>query len=141
MSHMESVANNETKEMDAPSPPEVPYLTESLHRDVVEFIVDHGRLPVLPADESELQFTPYGTTRALRPPLSYIASALTTKLLEPVGIDHIHAMRLGSSFLCAASVVLRGGEKVCPRALIFQEGASVSSSSIGVMRIMRPSRT
>ena len=38
-------------------------------------------------------------------------------------------------------MVLRGGEKVLPRASMLQEGASVSSNSMGVMRTILPSFT
>ena len=42
---------------------------------------------------------------------------------------------------CGARLVLRGGVKRRPRAVMDQDGASSSSNSIGVTRTMRPSFT
>ena len=60
------------------------------HYDVAKFIFEKGRLAVLPSDVDSLLLTPYGSTRALRPPLSYLF------------ID----LRLGSGLLLALAVVL-----------------------------------
>ena len=50
-------------------------------------------------------------------------------------------MRLFQASVCELTVVLRGGEKLRPRASIVHGSASSSSNSIGVMRRMRPSCT
>jgi 4-amino-4-deoxy-L-arabinose transferase-like glycosyltransferase len=74
--------------------------------DVSRFIYEHKRLAVLPDDEASLHFTAYGSTRALRPPLSYIVSALAAKALEFTQLDLYLLLRKGSALLCALAVAL-----------------------------------
>lgn len=74
--------------------------------DVSRFIYEHGRLAVLPDDEKLLHFTVYGGTRALRPPLAYIASAGMAKLLSFTSFDSHILFRKGSVLLCALAVTL-----------------------------------
>ena len=40
---------------------------------------------VIPADVDELKLTPYGSTRALRPPLSYMVSAGVARMAANIG--------------------------------------------------------
>jgi len=47
------------------------------------FIYQHGRLAALPADEDRLEYTVYGSTRALRPPLSFAMAAGIARLFPP----------------------------------------------------------
>ena len=74
--------------------------------DVTKFIYEHGRLAVLPDDEESLHFTVYGGTRALRPPLSYLVSAGTAKVLSFTSLDSHTLFRKGSALLCALAVAL-----------------------------------
>ena len=74
--------------------------------DVTKFIYEHGRLAVLPDDEDELYFTVYGGTRAFRPPLSFIVSAVTAKALSFTDLDPHIQFRKGSALLCALAVAL-----------------------------------
>lgn len=75
------------------------------HYDVARFIHDHQRLAVIPADLDSLMLTPYGSTRALRPPLSYLVSAAVAGVIDD-GNNLFKALRLGSGLLCAVTVAL-----------------------------------
>jgi len=74
--------------------------------DVTKFIYENDRLAVLPDDEKDLHFTVYGGTRALRPPLSYIVSAVTAKALAFTNLDSYVLFRKGSALLCALALAL-----------------------------------
>ena len=71
------------------------------HRRLAE-----GRLAILPEDASKLQFTAYGSTRALRPPLSYIVAAGAAQSLSWTGIELQILFRAGSALLCALTLGL-----------------------------------
>ncbi len=74
------------------------------HYDVARFIYDNGRLAVIPGDVERLKLTPYGSTRALRPPLSYLASAGLARLIGDYGHRSTFInLRFGSGMLCAAA--------------------------------------
>lgn len=74
--------------------------------DVAQFIYENSRLAVLPEDEKALHFTVYGGTRALRPPLSYIVSAIAARAFSFTGLDLFVLFRKGSALLCALAVAL-----------------------------------
>jgi len=75
--------------------------------DGAAFILDHGRLAVLPDDEELLSFTAHGGTRVLRPQLSYIVSALTAAAFpHDTYAERFKAFRRGSALFAAASVAL-----------------------------------
>lgn len=76
------------------------------HKDVSVFIFRHGRLAVFPRDEDTLKFTPYGSTRALRPPLSYLVSASLARLLPGSMVRSTRVFRYGVGLMCAATVML-----------------------------------
>tara|TARA_Y100001934_G_scaffold241756_1_gene297001 strand:- start:5928 stop:7787 length:1860 start_codon:yes stop_codon:yes gene_type:complete len=76
------------------------------HFDGAHFIYAEGRLAVLPEDASKLHFTAYGSTRALRPPLSYLVAAAAAKTLSWTGIDLQILFRAGSALLCALTLSL-----------------------------------
>jgi len=81
------------------------------HNDITAFIAGHGRLARLPEDEGELYFTPYGGTRASRPPLSYLVSALIITLAgkdisNPEAPEFRIAARKGSALLVALAVMV-----------------------------------
>ena len=81
----------------------------------VSFYLKHKRLAVFPEDEYtvEVDYSPHGTTRLLRPPLSFLVSALLTPVSplgekasrNVVGSKAWHkAPRIGSVLLCALTV-------------------------------------
>lgn len=76
------------------------------HKDVSMFIYRYGRLAVFPRDEDTLKFTPYGSTRALRPPLSYLVSAALARLLPEAKVRSTRVFRYGIVLMCAATVML-----------------------------------
>jgi len=76
------------------------------HFDGARFIFSEGRLAILPEDASKLQFTAYGSTRALRPPLSYIVAAGAAQSLSWTGIELQILFRAGSALLCALTLGL-----------------------------------
>lgn len=77
------------------------------NNEATEFIFDHSRLAVLPDDEELVYFTAYGGTRSLRPPLSYLVSALVASIYPTeTGHDRHFAFRKGSSLLSAAAVAI-----------------------------------
>lgn len=76
------------------------------HYDVAKFIYYNGRLAVLPGDIGQLALTPYGSTRALRPPLSYLVSAGLAAAIGEAGNNTFIYLRFGSGLLCALAVAL-----------------------------------
>ena len=76
------------------------------HFDGAQFIFSEGRLATLPEDASKLQFTAYGSTRALRPPLSYIVAAAGAQSLSWTGIELQMLFRAGSALLGALTLGL-----------------------------------
>jgi len=83
------------------------------HNDVTAFIVQYGRLAELPEDEAKLYFSPYGGTRATRPPLAYLVSAVMVKLggfqlaaSHPESKEFRLAARKGSALLAALAVMV-----------------------------------
>lgn len=76
------------------------------HDDAVDFIYRNSRLAVLPADQDTLHYTMYGSTRVLRPPLSYIVSAAVAKSIPGSNENLRLAYRKGSALLCALTVTL-----------------------------------
>jgi 4-amino-4-deoxy-L-arabinose transferase-like glycosyltransferase len=78
----------------------------AVHDDVAGFIYQHGRLAVLPDDEDKLKFSPYGTTRATRPPFSYLVTAAMAKLVHREGGNLVRELRFGSVVLIAAATAM-----------------------------------
>lgn len=76
------------------------------HDDAVDFIYRNSRLAVLPADQDALHYTMYGSTRTLRPPLTYIVSAAVAKFTPWLEENLRLAYRKGSVLLCALTVTL-----------------------------------
>jgi len=76
------------------------------HYDAALFIFENGRLAVIPDDEAQLKLTPYGSTRALRPPLSYLVSAGVARAAAGLGHESTFInLRFGSGLLCALATV------------------------------------
>jgi 4-amino-4-deoxy-L-arabinose transferase-like glycosyltransferase len=63
------------------------------------FIYHQSRLATIPRDESALSYTAYGSTRSLRPPLSYMLGAGIAKIWQPplerLEITPAHLMAFG----------------------------------------------
>ncbi|MEE3288841.1 MAG: hypothetical protein VX249_11595 [Pseudomonadota bacterium] len=89
----------------------------SANQAAAAFYFHHKSLAVFPEDEGKahIDYSPYGTTRLLRPPLSFLVSALVAPF-SPLGEKnsrmtigskawHI-AIRSGSVLFCALTVVL-----------------------------------
>ena len=76
------------------------------HFDGARFIFSEGRLAVLPEDASKLHITAYGSTRVLRPPLSYLVAAAAAHSLAWTGIELQILFRAGSALLCALTLGL-----------------------------------
>ncbi len=85
----------------------------SSHDDIVRFIYQHQRLPVFPQDEDQLKYTVYGSTRALRPPLAYITSAMLAHL------QHFELLNTDGSLSAKARLAFRKGSVLlCSLALM-----------------------
>ncbi len=76
------------------------------HFDGARFIYTEGRLAILPEDAPKLHITAYGSTRALRPPLSYLVAAGAARLLSWTEIELRILFRAGSALLCALTLGL-----------------------------------
>ena len=53
------------------------------HMEAAQFLFEYGRLAVIPEDEDKLNYTVYGSTRTLRPPLTYLVAAAIARLNPP----------------------------------------------------------
>ncbi len=110
------------------------------HNEVTAFIVEHGRLAMLPEDEDALYFTPYGGTRASRPPLAYLVSAVMVKLSgQDAGNagakDFRLAARKGSALLVALAVM------VLFQAFRLYSGSMVAGTLLAMMIGLMPQWT
>jgi len=103
----------------------------SAHYDGAKFLFAHERLAVLPDDASALQFTPYGSTRALRPPLAYIAAAGAAKTLSWTPIELKILFRAGSALFGALTVWL--AFLTIARFFKSQSSALVGALAIGLL--------
>jgi hypothetical protein len=78
----------------------------AVSNDISRFIYDNSALPVLPDDAGELMFTPGGTTRATRPPASYLISGLLAHLSPRMETSSFLAWRDGTSLTSALALVV-----------------------------------
>lgn len=74
--------------------------------DISRFVYDHLSLPVLPEDEEDLMFTPGGTTRATRPPASYLISGFIAHLSPYMDSSSFHAWRHGTGLTSALTLLV-----------------------------------
>jgi hypothetical protein len=74
--------------------------------DISRFVYEHSALPVLPEDSGELLFTPGGTTRATRPPASYLISGFLAHLSPRMETRSFLAWRDGTSLTSALALVV-----------------------------------
>ena len=70
------------------------------------YIAEQHKLPVVTKDNKDVLFSDIGTTRSLRPPFTYIVSAITANLAEPFIDDPITRQRLGSPIIAALTVAI-----------------------------------
>ncbi len=68
------------------------------------YIAKHHKMPVVSAFDESIQFTSIGTTRSLRPPLTFIVSALAENVFDGVIENRISRQRLGSALIGALTV-------------------------------------
>jgi len=80
---------------------------DAVHNDdISNFIYEKHRLAVLPDDEAALLFTRYGGTRALRPPLAFVTSAVVASLFEANDTQELRKLfRKGSALLVSIAIV------------------------------------
>ncbi|HEC13347.1 MAG TPA: hypothetical protein ENI80_08905 [Acidiferrobacteraceae bacterium] len=77
------------------------------NNEATAFFFTHHRMAVLPDDEEQVYFTSHGGTRVLRPPLSYIVSAIVAQFYETdTEKERFLAFRKGSALLMAAAVAI-----------------------------------
>lgn len=82
---------------------------ELAHLKAAQFIYENGRLPVYPDDKDELYYSIFGATRSFRPPLIYMASAQTHRIIDNAGLTLEHPYRLANAIvggLCALTLLL-----------------------------------
>ncbi|MBL4673526.1 MAG: hypothetical protein JKX81_14800 [Arenicella sp.] len=81
-------------------------LDNHLNYAATEYLSEHRKIPVVKAEDPEILFTEIGTTRSLRPPFTFIVSAIASNLTANI-IDHrITRQRLGSPLIGALTVVV-----------------------------------
>ncbi len=73
--------------------------------DAADYIYQNGSIPVITLDEDRIYISPIGTTRSLRPPLTYLVAANVAKLFSFTNIEKAKLFRLGSCLLGALSLV------------------------------------
>ena len=78
----------------------------SANYDAVKFYYHHQRLALFPEDEDKVTYSPYGTTRLVRPPFAFIVSAMLAQVSPFQGKPTAIAFRAGSVFLCALTLAL-----------------------------------
>ncbi len=70
------------------------------------YIVKHKRVPVVTADTEEIQFTELGTTRSLRPPFTFIVSAVASELTADMIDNEVTRLRMGSPIIAALTLLV-----------------------------------
>jgi len=81
-------------------------LDNHLNYAATEYIAEHGKIPVVNAGDPEVLFTEIGTTRSLRPPFTFIVSAVASTLTGNIIEHNITRQRLGSPLIAALTVVV-----------------------------------
>jgi hypothetical protein len=77
-----------------------------LNYAATEYLAEHRKIPVVKAGDPEILFTEIGITGSLRPPFTFIVSAVASKLTANI-VDHrITRQRLGSPLIGALTVVV-----------------------------------
>ncbi len=71
-----------------------------------DYLVETRRLPVVDAQTPGIQFSDLGTTRSLRPPLTFITAAVSDVLSQPWKPGENRGQRIGAAFLGALTVSL-----------------------------------
>jgi len=75
------------------------------NRAATEYIAKHHSLPKVKSDDPDILYTSLGTTRLLRPPLTYIVSAVLYNISNGSIDDRQLRLRLGSVVLGSLTVV------------------------------------
>lgn len=71
-----------------------------------EYLLEHREIPVVVADQPGIAFTNLGTSRSLRPPFTYIVSALLARATEPFIVDEEHRLKMGSVLIAALTITV-----------------------------------
>ncbi|GAA6139007.1 hypothetical protein NBRC116583_27540 [Arenicella sp. 4NH20-0111] len=77
-----------------------------LNVSATRYLVDNHTLPIVEAEQSDISFSNLGTTRSLRPPLTYITSAIIYGATASFIESDETKMRLGSAFLGAITIAI-----------------------------------
>ncbi len=86
--------------------PTVFNLDNHLNHAATRYLVEHHKLPVVSADNADITFSEIGTTRSLRPPFTYIVSAIVAELAGGHVESQILQQRLGASLIGALTVLV-----------------------------------
>lgn len=70
------------------------------------YISEHYKIPVVEIGDEDITFTEIGTTRSLRPPFTYIVSALVANFTTNFVDDSVLRLRLGSPLLGALTITI-----------------------------------
>lgn len=76
-------------------------------RAAADFYLENGRLATIPKDEAMMEFSRYGNSRLLRPPVGYATAAMFAKtmgLSKADGNERFYAYRLANAFFGALTV-------------------------------------
>lgn len=74
------------------------------------YIAENNKIPIVDKDTKDIEFSEFGTTRSLRPPFTYIVTAIVSNLslrfisLEDALNESVIRYRLGSSLIGALTV-------------------------------------
>ena len=71
-----------------------------------KFIYTHHHIPVVDPQNAGLYFSEIGTTRSLRPPFTFIVSAMVATALDGTGMDLMVLLRLGAPLIAALVLVV-----------------------------------
>jgi len=77
-----------------------------MNRAATSYLAEHRSLPIVDSANAEIRFTELGTTRSLRPPLTYIVSASTEVLLGDLVPNSAIGQNLGASLLGSLTIAL-----------------------------------
>jgi len=78
----------------------------NVNYEATSYIAKHHKIPVVAAEDKEIYFTQIGTTRSLRPPFTFIVSAIVADQAEHWVDDRKTRLRLGSPLIGALTVVI-----------------------------------
>jgi len=81
-------------------------LDNQVNHVATRYIAKNHKIPVVVAGDEDILFSKIGTTRALRPPFTFIVSAVVSNLTQDVIKDPIIRQRLGASVIGAVAIAI-----------------------------------